>query len=108
MSGNSLMIYICNFHVLNNLLLIHICKLHWNRDTLDWLQLIMSFLLVIWLVYYLEGWKEQEAAIKLKWGTSGYEDVERNRPEFVGELLEDGTMMRSVFTRTHSDFNPEI
>ena len=28
--GNSLMIYICNFHVLSYLLLIYICKLHWN------------------------------------------------------------------------------
>ena len=25
-----LLIYICNFHVLNHLLLIYICKLHWN------------------------------------------------------------------------------
>ena len=25
-----LMIYICNFHVLSNLLLIYMCKLHWN------------------------------------------------------------------------------
>ena len=30
--GNFLLIYICNFHVLNNFLLIFICKLHWNRD----------------------------------------------------------------------------
>ena len=30
MSGESLLIYICNFHVLNDLLLIYICKLHWN------------------------------------------------------------------------------
>ena len=29
MSGNLLIIYICNFHVLSNLLLISICKLHW-------------------------------------------------------------------------------
>ena len=29
MSGEFLMIYICNFHVLSNLLLIYICKLHW-------------------------------------------------------------------------------
>ena len=28
--GNSLLIYICNFHVLSHLLLIYICKLHWN------------------------------------------------------------------------------
>jgi hypothetical protein len=30
-SGKFLMIYICNFHVLNHLLLIYICKLHWSR-----------------------------------------------------------------------------
>jgi hypothetical protein len=28
--GNFLLIYICNFHVLNNFLMIFICKLHWN------------------------------------------------------------------------------
>ena len=28
--GNFLLIYICNFHVLNHLLLIFICKLHWK------------------------------------------------------------------------------
>ena len=32
--GNSLMIYICNFHVLSHLLLIYICKLHWNLNTM--------------------------------------------------------------------------
>ena len=31
--GKSLMIYICNFHVLSHLLLIYICKLHWNFNT---------------------------------------------------------------------------
>ena len=28
--GKSLLIYVCNFHVLNHFLLIYICKLHWN------------------------------------------------------------------------------
>ena len=32
MSGNFLLIFICNFHVLNHLLLIYICNLHWNRS----------------------------------------------------------------------------
>jgi Kinesin motor domain len=31
MSGNFLLIYICNFHVLNHFLLIYICKLNWNQ-----------------------------------------------------------------------------
>ena len=29
------MIYICNFHVLSHLLLIYICKLHWNQPLLS-------------------------------------------------------------------------
>ena len=33
-SGKLLMICICNFHVLSNLLLIYICKLHWNLNTM--------------------------------------------------------------------------
>ena len=32
--GKLLMIYICNFHVLSNLPLIYICKLHWNLNTM--------------------------------------------------------------------------
>jgi hypothetical protein len=30
--GKSLLIYICNFHVLSRLLFIYICKLHWNQS----------------------------------------------------------------------------
>ena len=33
-SGKLLMIYIWNFHVLNHLLLIYMCKLHWNLNTM--------------------------------------------------------------------------
>ena len=37
-TGKFLLIYICNFHVLSNLLLNYICKLHWNRwSTATWL-----------------------------------------------------------------------
>ena len=32
--GISLLICICNFHVLSHLLLIYICKLHWNLNTM--------------------------------------------------------------------------
>ena len=33
MSGEFLLIFICNFHVLSHLLLNYICKLHWNLNT---------------------------------------------------------------------------
>jgi mRNA-degrading endonuclease YafQ of YafQ-DinJ toxin-antitoxin module len=38
--GQSLLIYIRIFHVLNDLLLIYICKLHWNRNTMFVCQVI--------------------------------------------------------------------
>ena len=34
--GNFLLIYICNFPVLNQFLLIFICKLHWNLKAMFW------------------------------------------------------------------------
>ena len=34
LTGKSLLIYICNFHVLSHLLLIYIRKLHWNLNTM--------------------------------------------------------------------------
>ena len=34
-TGNFLLVYISNFHVLNHLLLIYICKLHWNLNRLN-------------------------------------------------------------------------
>ena len=33
--GNCLLIYNCNFHVLSHLLLIYMCKLHWNLNTMS-------------------------------------------------------------------------
>ena len=35
MSGKLPLIYMCNFHVLNHLLLIYMCKLHWNLNRLE-------------------------------------------------------------------------
>jgi hypothetical protein len=42
--GDLLLIYICNFHVLSNLLLIYTCKLYWNLNTMFVCQVI--FLLI--------------------------------------------------------------
>ena len=39
--GDSLLIYICNFHVSSHLLLIYICKLHWNLNTMFVCQVIL-------------------------------------------------------------------
>jgi hypothetical protein len=42
MSGKFLLSYICNFHVLSNLLLIYICKLHWIITDLS--EIVLSCL----------------------------------------------------------------
>ena len=34
--GNFLLIYIWNFHILSHLLLIYMCKLHWNLESWEW------------------------------------------------------------------------
>ena len=39
-SGKFLLIFICNFHVLSSLLLIYMCKLHWNLNTMFVCQVI--------------------------------------------------------------------
>ena len=42
LQGNFLMIHICNFHVLSNLLLIYICKLHWNQYDVSTIMHLMA------------------------------------------------------------------
>ena len=46
-----LLIYICNFHVLNHFLLIYICKLHWNQQ-----QIYALWFAGIALAYGLDQW----------------------------------------------------
>ena len=48
MSGNFLLINICNFHVSSHLLLIYIYKIHWNLNTMFVCQVIM-----FWLTYVI-------------------------------------------------------
>jgi callose synthase len=64
MSGNFLLIYICNFDVLNHFLFIYICKLHWNLKVHDYilghalftvmylLSIIQLGVLQTWLLYH--------------------------------------------------------
>jgi hypothetical protein len=51
---------VCNFHVLSHLLLIYICKLHWNLNTMFLCQVIffwftyvisMSYVIYYWFTY---------------------------------------------------------
>ncbi len=40
----------------------------------------------IWATLFLEFWKRKEKSAAMRWGTVGYEEIEQERPEFVGEM----------------------
>ena len=61
----------------------------------DYRQVVTVFLVVTWVVLYIEGWRDQSQAISLKWGTHGFESVQKDRPQFKGEEKPDGTLHRS-------------
>ena len=50
-SGNFLMIYIWNFHVLSHLLLIYICKLHWNLLLTISNQILILYIGIFLMIY---------------------------------------------------------
>ena len=39
-----------------------------------------------WATFFLEFWKRKESTTSMKWGTTGFEAEEQNRPQFQGEL----------------------
>ena len=55
----------------------------------DYVAIGMALFITTWVVYYKTTWEEQSLAISYKWGTNGYEDVQKDRTAFVGD--EDGS-----------------
>ena len=49
-----------------------------------------------------QGWEQETRCIALKWGTRGFEDIEKNRPQFFGDSLE-----RSSITGDRELYYPE-
>ena len=50
----------------------------------DFIAIAMAVFITTWVVYYNKTWEEQSLAISHKWGTRGFEDVQKDRPNFVG------------------------
>jgi hypothetical protein len=46
---------------------------------------VMAVFLVIWSAVYKEEWDREQQICAVKWGTVGLEDVEPDRPQFVGD-----------------------
>ena len=48
---------------------------------------IYAFVVSMWAITMLEFWKREESMTALKWGMVGYEDTERDRPDFKGKMI---------------------
>ena len=46
-----------------------------------------SLLITVWSVLMLEYWKRQECFAALRWGMTDFEELEQDRPEFVGDIV---------------------
>jgi hypothetical protein len=41
--------------------------------------------IAFWATLFLEFWKRKEVTTAMKWGTTGFEEEEQSRPQFIGE-----------------------
>ena len=51
----------------------------------DWYMVGFLVLIIAWAAAYKQGWEQETRCIALKWGTRGFEDIEKNRPQFFGD-----------------------
>jgi anoctamin-10/anoctamin-7 len=42
---------------------------------------------VVWSSFFMEFWKRRQSWASLRWGSTGFEDVEQDRPQFKGEQI---------------------
>jgi anoctamin-10/anoctamin-7 len=42
---------------------------------------------VVWSSFFMEFWKRRQSTASLKWGSSGFEEEEQDRPQFKGEQI---------------------
>jgi hypothetical protein len=74
-------------------------------DHLDWFLVAYLLGMVIWNVFYKTGWEREEKAISVKWGTFGFEEAEKSRPQFLGDPEQ--PLKRSNITNIKETYYPE-
>jgi hypothetical protein len=52
-----------------------------NAVIMPYFATFMAF----WATFFLEFWKRKESTTAMKWGTTGFEQEEQSRPQFIGE-----------------------
>eukprot|EP01041_Mallomonas_annulata_P011705 gene11705-24523_t len=75
------------------------------QEGINVLQVLFILFMVAWSVSYKENWTQQERAIALKWGTLGFEEAEKDRPQFKGDV--DKPFERSVITNRRETYFPK-
>ncbi|CAM9287375.1 unnamed protein product [Ectocarpus sp. 12 AP-2014] len=71
-------------------------------------QVSMAVGIVMWSVIYQELWDREEKVIAVKWGTFGFEEIEKDRPNFEGDKdSPGGGRRRSPVTTTFQTYYPE-
>ena len=53
-----------------------------NAEIMPYFATFMAF----WATLFLESWKRKESTHAMKWGTTGFESEEQDRPQFEGTL----------------------
>jgi hypothetical protein len=52
---------------------------------LDWPIYLYEVCVVAWVAFYQRCWMQECTAVALKWGTHGFENEEKDRPQFQGD-----------------------
>jgi hypothetical protein len=66
-------------------------------DNIDWPLQVFNLLIVLWASVYVQHWSGEQKAIALKWGTESFEENEKNRPQFHGEITTEGESQRMSY-----------
>lgn len=76
----------------------------------DPVQVGVVVMTIVWSAVYEGCWKREEHVIAVKWGTRGFEETEKDRPQFKGDTGAPGTKggrRRSQVTNTYETYFPQ-
>ncbi len=74
----------------------------------DPIQVGTVVLIIMWGSLYKQLWDREEKVIAVKWGTRGFVDTEKNRPQFKGDpKSRGGGRRRDPATNTHQTYFPD-
>ncbi len=74
----------------------------------DPIQVGTVIFIIMWGSLYKQLWDREEKAIAMKWGTRGFVDTEKDRPQFKGDpKSQGGGRRRDPVTNTYQTYYPD-